>query len=132
MAIRVAAGTADLICDYADGFVVEITGASDVDAATRALARARRDIEALSAIPAADPEGPVVSQPVLGPAGPLIRVARLERTGKCLTQLASRLPRQSYGSIAAGHAIDEWLERDIALDLIQSISLLEDEWSMFA
>ena len=31
MAIRVAAGTADLICDYADGFVVEITGASDVE-----------------------------------------------------------------------------------------------------
>jgi hypothetical protein len=59
-------------------------------------------------------------------------VARLERTGKCLSQLASRLPRQSYGSIAAGHAVDEWLERDVALDLIQAISLLEDEWNMFA
>jgi hypothetical protein len=78
MAIRVAAGTADLICDYADGFVVEITGASDVDAATGALARARADIEALSRVPPGDPDGPVVSQPVLGPEGPLIRVARLE------------------------------------------------------
>jgi hypothetical protein len=78
MAIRVAAGTADLICDYADGFVVEVTGASDVDAATRALARARADIEALSTVSPADPEGPMVSQPVLGPEGPLIRVARLE------------------------------------------------------
>lgn len=59
-------------------------------------------------------------------------VARLERTGKCLTQLASRLPRQSYASVAAGHLSDEWIERDLAVDLIQAISLLEDEWSMFA
>ena len=87
MAIRVAAGTADLICDYADGFVVEITGASDVDAATRALARARPDIEALSPIPAGDPEGPVVSQPVLGPGGPLIRVARLEVSDDLLSSI---------------------------------------------
>ena len=58
MAIRVAAGTADLICDYADGFVVEVTGASDVDAATRALARARPDIEALSTVAAGRSRGP--------------------------------------------------------------------------
>ncbi|MEQ1787896.1 MAG: hypothetical protein ABL966_12645, partial [Acidimicrobiales bacterium] len=78
MGIRVAAGTADLICDYADGFVVEVTGASDVDAARRALALARADIEALSRSPLGDPDGPVVSLPVLGPEGPLLRVARLE------------------------------------------------------
>ena len=79
MSIRVATGTADLICDYADGFVVEVTGASDVDAASAALARARADIEALA--PTArfgDAEGPVVSSPVLGPDGPMLRVARLE------------------------------------------------------
>jgi hypothetical protein len=87
MAIRVAAGTADLICDYADGFVVEVTGASDVDAATRALARARADIEALSAGPQGDPDGPVVSQPVLGPEGPLIRVARLEVSDDLLSSI---------------------------------------------
>lgn len=59
-------------------------------------------------------------------------VARLERTGNRLTQLASRLPRQSFGSIAAGQPTEEWIERDVAVDLIQSISLLEDEWNMFA
>jgi hypothetical protein len=87
MAIRVAAGTADLICDYADGFVVEVAGASDLDAATRALARARPDIEALSPVPATDPEGPVVSLPVLGPEGPLIRVARLEVNDDLLSSI---------------------------------------------
>jgi hypothetical protein len=87
MAIRVAAGTADLICDYADGFVVEVTGASDVDAATRALARARPDIEALSPAAFADPDGPVVSQPVLGPEGPLVRVARLEVSDDLLSSI---------------------------------------------
>lgn len=59
-------------------------------------------------------------------------VARLERTGKCLSQLAGRLPRQSFGSVAAGQPTEEWLDRDLALDLIQAISLLEDEWNMFA
>jgi hypothetical protein len=87
MAIRVAAGTADLICDYADGFVVEVTGASDVDAATRALGSARADILALSPVSPSDPEGPMVSQPVLGPEGPLIRVARLEANDDLLSSI---------------------------------------------
>jgi hypothetical protein len=59
-------------------------------------------------------------------------VARLERTGKTLAQLAGRLPRQSYASVVAGQPSDEWLDRDLAVDLIQAIALLEDEWSMFA
>ena len=87
MAIRVAAGTADLICDYADGFVVEVTEASDVDAATRALARARADIEALARTPPTDADGPVVSLPVVGPDGPLIRVARLEVNDDVLSSI---------------------------------------------
>jgi hypothetical protein len=58
-------------------------------------------------------------------------VARLERTGKTLGQLAGRLPRQSYTSVVAGTA-DEWLDRELAMDLIQAILLLEDEWGMFA
>ena len=58
-------------------------------------------------------------------------VARLERTGKTLAQLAGRLPRQSYAAIAAGQPTDEWIERDLAVDLVQAIALLEDEWSMF-
>ena len=74
MAIRVGAGTADLICVYADGFVVEVTEASDVDAATRALGRARADIEALGKRSPTDVDGPVISPPVLGPEGPLIRL----------------------------------------------------------
>ena len=87
MAIRVAAGTADLIGDYADGFVVEVADASAVDAATRALARSRADIEALARIAPGDPDGPVVSHPVLGPEGPLIRVARLEVNDDVLSSI---------------------------------------------
>ena len=41
-------------------------------------------------------------------------------------------PRASYKSIAAGRPADEWLGRDVILDLCESLSLLEDEWSLFA
>jgi hypothetical protein len=57
-------------------------------------------------------------------------VARLERTGRRLLHLAQSLPRPSYGSVAAGHA-EEWLDRDMAVFLLQSLSLLEDEWGQF-
>jgi hypothetical protein len=59
-------------------------------------------------------------------------VSRLERTGKCLVTLAGRLPRASYHSIAAGRLAEEWLTRDVTIELSQSISLLEDEWMLFA
>jgi hypothetical protein len=59
-------------------------------------------------------------------------VSRLERTGRCLVTLAGRLPRQSFRSIAAGRSADEWLTRDVTIELSQSISLLEDEWLLFA
>ncbi|XXT19658.1 DUF6882 domain-containing protein [Sorangium sp. So ce429] len=58
-------------------------------------------------------------------------VARLERTGTCLMHLAKRIPRASYSAIAAGQRIDEWLEREIAVELINALSLIEDEWSLF-
>jgi len=87
VAIRVAAGTTDLICDYADGFVVEVTDASDVDAAAAALARARTDIGALARLRVGDPEGPVLSHPVLGPNGPMLRVARLEVSDDALVTI---------------------------------------------
>lgn len=77
MAIRVAPGAADTICDYADGFVVHVTEVHDVDAALRALARARGDIAALRA-PANTIEGAVISNAVLAPGGPLLRIARLD------------------------------------------------------
>jgi len=87
VSIRVATGTADLICDYADGFVVAVTGASDVDAASSALARARLDIEALAPTRHGDPDGPVVSSPVLGPDGPMLRVARLDASDDALVTI---------------------------------------------
>ncbi|WP_438026165.1 DUF6882 domain-containing protein [Sorangium sp. So ce233] len=58
-------------------------------------------------------------------------VARLERTGACLMHLAKRIPRASYSAIAAGQRIDEWLERELAVELINALSLIEDEWSLF-
>ncbi|WP_438007007.1 DUF6882 domain-containing protein [Sorangium sp. So ce321] len=58
-------------------------------------------------------------------------VARLERTGTCLMHLAKRIPRASYGAVAAGQRIDEWLERELAVELINALSLIEDEWSLF-
>lgn len=58
-------------------------------------------------------------------------VARLERTGKRMLHLAGRLARPTYGSVAAGRAADEWVERDVAVDLIDALSLLEDEWTAF-
>jgi len=75
---RVAPGTADTISDHADGFVVHVTGASDVDAAVRALERARADIAELAAAPDGDPDGAVLSHVVLAPDGPLLRIGRLE------------------------------------------------------
>ena len=49
MAIRVAPGATDVIRDYADGFVVHVTDADDVDAACHALALVRGDIAELTA-----------------------------------------------------------------------------------
>jgi hypothetical protein len=58
-------------------------------------------------------------------------VARLDRTGACLRHLAKRIPRSSFSCIAAGYAIREWIERDLAVELIESVCLLEDEWGLF-
>ncbi|MFO0756496.1 MAG: hypothetical protein U0359_08405 [Byssovorax sp.] len=59
-------------------------------------------------------------------------VARLERAGRTLVQLAERLPRGSYSSVAAGRSVDEWLDREETLALLEALSLLEDEWTLFA
>ena len=58
-------------------------------------------------------------------------VARLDRTGKRLGHLAKRLPRASFTAIAAGQRVEEWIVRELALELIETIALLEDEWSLF-
>jgi hypothetical protein len=59
-------------------------------------------------------------------------VARLERTGKWMLLLAERLPRTSFSSVAAGRCAEEWLDRDATIDLSQALTLLEDEWALFA
>jgi hypothetical protein len=59
-------------------------------------------------------------------------VSRLERTGRHLMSLATRLPRPTYTSVAAGQQVQEWLDREAIVDLAQAITLLEDEWSAFA
>jgi hypothetical protein len=58
-------------------------------------------------------------------------VARLERTGRCLKNLAERLPRESYHSVAAGRHVEEWLDREAIIELSQALTLLEDEWALF-
>ncbi len=57
-------------------------------------------------------------------------VARLNRTGKRITALAERLPRPTYYSVAKG-AQTLWLDKRLADDLVESITLLEEEWRQF-
>lgn len=59
-------------------------------------------------------------------------VSRLHRAGRVLTQLAGRLVPPTFSAIAAGRQADEWLAQSVAVDLIDAIKLLEDEWGCFA
>lgn len=93
MAIRVAPGAANLLCDYADGFVVQITDASDVDAACAALAAARLEIVALAPPSQDELDAVVVSNPVVGPEGPLLRVARLDVSDDVLEEVPGLIVR---------------------------------------
>lgn len=72
MGIRVAPGAAETICLSAGDFVLQVTGASDQDAASAALTRFRSDLLERAAT-ANGADGPVLSNVVLGPAGPLLR-----------------------------------------------------------
>lgn len=58
-------------------------------------------------------------------------VARLVRTGRRLGALAERLPRPTFFSVAKG-ASTVWLEPKLQADLVESLSLLEEEWRQFA
>src|SRR6185437_11328010 len=58
-------------------------------------------------------------------------VARLERAGRRLVQLAERLPHASFTSVARGRVADEWLGRDATIELCEALELLEDEWALF-
>ncbi len=59
-------------------------------------------------------------------------VGRLQRAGKVLTQLAGRMVPPTFTAIAAGRQADEWLAQSVAVDLVDAIKLLEDEWGAFA
>ena len=59
-------------------------------------------------------------------------VARLARAGRRLVNLAERLPRLGFNSIAAGRQIDEFLGRDATIELSEALAMLEDEWALFA
>ena len=58
-------------------------------------------------------------------------VARLERAGRRLVQLAERLPHASFTSLARGRVAGEWLGRDATVELCEALELLEDEWALF-
>jgi hypothetical protein len=77
MAVRVAAGAGDVAAELGTGFVVQITGSTDEDAAARALGAARWAIAALTGVEAGQPGGPILSNPVLAPGGPILRVSQL-------------------------------------------------------
>lgn len=59
-------------------------------------------------------------------------VGRLQRAGRVLNQLAGRLVPPTFSAIAAGRQADEWLAQSVAVDLIDAVKLLEDEWGAFA
>jgi hypothetical protein len=59
-------------------------------------------------------------------------VARLDRTGSRLMHLSKRIPREGFGAVAAGQQVREWIERDLAVELIEALGLIEDEWSSFS
>ena len=61
-----------------------------------------------------------------------LRLARLTRSGRRLTDLSGLIPRESYGSVAAGRPAEEWLAEDLGDDLVRALRLLEDEWNAFA
>ena len=56
---------------------------------------------------------------------------RVQRAGKVLIQLASRLVPPTFTAIAAGRQAEEWLNQSVAVDLADSVRLLEDEWGAF-
>lgn len=59
-------------------------------------------------------------------------VARLSRAGRRLIAMSERLPRSSFTSVAAGRHAGEWLGRDATIELAGALTLLEDEWGLFA
>jgi hypothetical protein len=59
-------------------------------------------------------------------------VGRLQRAGKVLSHLGGRLVPPTFSAIAAGRPADEWVVQGVAVELIDALTLLEDEWGAFA
>jgi len=115
VAIRVVPGAADLACDLAGRFLLQVTGSSDADAALGALAKARDEIAAMASASAPRAPKPVLSQAVLGPQGPLLLVARLE-VGNDLLETVPELVATSLREAGVRTAVVEVLEPAGPLD----------------
>ncbi len=58
-------------------------------------------------------------------------VARLSRTGKRVTKLATSVPIPSFDAVAQGANTSEWLTAELAHELDNTLRMLEDEWKLF-
>src|SRR3546814_16541645 len=81
-------GAADAICDFADGFFLHITETPQVEAARTALGHVAKDLARLAVGPAS------LSNPVLAPGGPLLRVAGLGVDDDVLRTIPDRVVRR--------------------------------------
>jgi hypothetical protein len=59
-------------------------------------------------------------------------VARLSRAGKRLLQLADQVPRSGFDAVAQGSPAGEWVGPELASDLASALTMLEEEWLLFA
>ncbi len=58
-------------------------------------------------------------------------VARLSRAGKRLLQLSDQVPRTGFDAVAQGSA-GEWIAPELASELESALTMLEEEWLLFA
>jgi hypothetical protein len=59
-------------------------------------------------------------------------VARLSRAGKRLLQLSEQVPRTGFDAVAQGTTGGEWIGPELASQLESALTMLEEEWLLFA
>ncbi|UQA60916.1 DUF6882 domain-containing protein [Polyangium aurulentum] len=59
-------------------------------------------------------------------------VSRLSRAGKRMLQLSEQVPRAGFDAVAQGAAAGEWLGPELATQLESALTMLEEEWLLFA
>jgi hypothetical protein len=59
-------------------------------------------------------------------------VARLSRAGKRLLQLSDQVPRSGFDAVAQGSGAGEWIAAELASELESALTMLEEEWLLFA